>query len=64
MISAASGGRVFRESVDFFFRNIVGRMLSDELVVVVVAVVATVNYLIEKVMVRGRDVVIQAQQEV
>ena len=31
-------------------------MLSDELVVVVVAVDATENYLIEKVVVRGRDV--------
>ena len=30
--------------------------MSDELVVVVVAVVATENYLIEKVVVRGRDV--------
>ena len=32
-------------------------MLSDELVVAVVAVVATESYLIEKVVVRGRDVV-------
>ena len=54
-ISAASGGRVFRESVDFFFRNIVGRMVSDELVVAVVAVVASGFYLIGKVVVRGRD---------
>ena len=54
-ISAASGGRVFRESVDFFFRNIVGRMLSDELVVVVVAVVAASFCLMGKVVVRGRD---------
>ena len=40
-ISASSGGRDFRLSIDFFFRNICGWMLSDELVVVVVAVVAT-----------------------
>ena len=54
-ISVSSGGRVFRESVDFFFRNIIGRMLSDELVVVVVAVVASSFYLMGKVVVRGRD---------
>ena len=51
-ISASSGGRDFRLSIDFFFRNIGGRMLSDELVVAVVAVVATESYLIEKVVVR------------
>ena len=55
VISVSSGGRDFRLSIDFFFRNIGGRMLSDELVVVAVAVVATKNYLIEKVVVRGRD---------